>query len=71
MFKKLVVTLLAGSCFAEEVFEPAATGKCHAIAFSSGDEDAAYQAGVLKGITTNPKLSAADWAYDSVSGVSG
>ena len=72
MFKKLALTLLAGSCAAEEVFEPqAASEKCHAIAFSSGDEDAAYQAGVLKGITTNPKLTAADWAYDSVSGVSG
>jgi len=57
---------------ADEIFEqPEATGKCHAIAFSSGDEDAAYQAGVLKGITTNPKLSPSDYAYDSVSGVSG
>ena len=49
----------------------AAADKCHAIAFSSGDEDAAYQAGVLKGLTTNSKLTPADWAYDSVSGVSG
>jgi predicted acylesterase/phospholipase RssA len=70
MIKKTLFALLASVTVAEEIFE-AATGKCHALAFSSGDEDASYQAGVLKGITTNPKLSAADWAYDSVSGVSG
>lgn len=46
-------------------------GRCHAIAFSSGDQDAAYQAGALKGITTSDKLQAADYAYDTVSGVSG
>ena len=71
MIKNTLFALLAGVSLAEEIFEPAVTGKCIAIAFSSGDEDAAYQAGVLKGITTNPKLSAADWAYDAVSGVSG
>jgi predicted acylesterase/phospholipase RssA len=71
MIKKLVLTLLA-SVSADEIFEqPEAAAKCHALAFSSGDEDAAYQAGVLKGITTNPKLSPSDYAYDSVSGVSG
>lgn len=45
--------------------------KCRAIAFSSGDEDAAYQAGALKGIVESPLLQAEDFAYDSVSGVSG
>jgi hypothetical protein len=38
-----------------------ATDKCRALAFSSGDEDAAYQAGVMKGITTSPNLTAEDW----------
>jgi predicted acylesterase/phospholipase RssA len=47
------------------------TGKCHALALSSGDEAAAYQAGALKGIVSSPELNATDWAYDSVSGVSG
>jgi len=62
----MLLSLLAGSTLANE-----ANGKCYAIAFSSGDEDAAYQAGVLKGITSNSKLTPSDWAYDSVSGVSG
>jgi len=60
---KSVVSVLAGSV--------AANPKCHAIAFSSGDEDSAYQAGVLKGIVSNPNLTPEDFAYDSVSGVSG
>ena len=46
-------------------------GKCYAIAFSSGDQDAAYQAGALKGITTSDKLTPSDWSYNAVSGVSG
>ena len=48
----------------------AAEGKCHALALSSGDEGSAYQAGALMGITQSG-LSAEDYAYDSVSGVSG
>lgn len=48
-----------------------AATKCRALAFSSGDEDAAYQAGVMKGITTSTKLQPQDYQYDSVSGVSG
>jgi len=51
--------------------QAAVEGRCHAVAFSSGDQDAAYQAGALKGITTSDKLQPADYAYDTVSGVSG
>lgn len=46
-------------------------GKCLALAFSSGDESAAYQAGVLQGITQSSKLTPSDWAYDTVSGIQG
>jgi len=49
----------------------AADGKCHGLAFSSGDESAAYQAGALSGIVSSPELKAEDWSYDTVSGVSG
>ena len=51
--------------------QAADAGRCHAVAFSSGDQDAAYQAGALKGITSSDKLTATDYAYDAVSGVSG
>jgi predicted acylesterase/phospholipase RssA len=44
--------------------------KCVALALSSGDEDSAYQAGALKGIINSTKLTPADYAYDSVSGIS-
>jgi predicted acylesterase/phospholipase RssA len=46
-------------------------GKCHALAFSSGDESAAYQAGALTGLVNSDKLQPGDYAYDSVSGISG
>jgi predicted acylesterase/phospholipase RssA len=46
-------------------------GKCHALAFSSGDESAAYQAGALAGLVNSDKLQPEDYAYDSVSGISG
>lgn len=46
-------------------------GKCRALAFSSGDEDAAYQAGVMKGISTSANLTDQDRSYDSVTGVAG
>jgi predicted acylesterase/phospholipase RssA len=46
-------------------------GKCRALAFSSGDESAAYQAGAMAGIVGSDKLSAEDYSYDSVSGISG
>jgi predicted acylesterase/phospholipase RssA len=49
----------------------AASDKCYAIAFSSGDEDAAYQAGVLKGMTSSSHFTPEEMSYDSVSGVSG
>ena len=51
--------------------QAAVEGRCHAVAFSSGDQDAAYQAGALKGITTSSKLQPSDYDYDAVSGVSG
>jgi predicted patatin/cPLA2 family phospholipase len=47
-----------------------ASDKCRALAFSSGDEDSAYQAGALKGIVESSLLTPEDFAYDSVSGVS-
>jgi predicted acylesterase/phospholipase RssA len=46
-------------------------GKCLALAFSSGDESAAYQAGVLSGITNSTQLQPSDYAYDTVSGIQG
>jgi predicted acylesterase/phospholipase RssA len=49
----------------------AATEKCHALAFSSGDESAAYQAGALAGIVNSDKLQPEDYSYDAVSGISG
>ena len=45
--------------------------KCYALAFSSGDENSAYQAGVLKGIASSTLLDPKERAYDAVSGVSG
>ena len=45
--------------------------KCNALAFSSGDEAAAYQAGALKGIVSSLNLTSDDWSYDAVSGISG
>ena len=51
--------------------QAAANGKCRVLALSSGDESAAYQAGVLKGLTTSTHASPSEFAYDSVSGISG
>jgi predicted acylesterase/phospholipase RssA len=65
--KSFVVACLTGFL----TFAKAGDSKCRAIAFSSGDEDAAYQAGVLKGITNSTKLTDEDRSYDAVSGVSG
>lgn len=42
---------------------------CYALAFSSGEQSAAYTAGVLKGLTT--ALGTDATAYSAVSGVSG
>ena len=47
----------------------AQAAKCYALAFSSGDESAAYQAGVLKGLTES--YDAADVNYTAISGISG
>jgi len=46
-------------------------GKCRVLALSSGDEDAAYQAGALKGIVTSDKLQAEQYQYNAITGVSG
>jgi predicted acylesterase/phospholipase RssA len=45
--------------------------KCYALAFSSGDESSAYQAGVMSGIAASDHLQDSERAYQSVSGVSG
>ena len=65
--KSLVIALLTGSL----ALVSAADGKCRALAFSSGDENSAYQAGVIKGLVTSTALKPDDYAYDAVSGVSG
>ena len=44
--------------------------KCYALALSSGDESAAYQAGALSGIF-NSNLQPTDYQYDAISGISG
>ena len=49
--------------------EQAQAAKCYALAFSSGDESAAYQAGVLKGLTES--YSADEVNYTAISGISG
>lgn len=43
--------------------------KCYALAFSSGDQSSAYQAGALKGLVS--VLGPNETAYSAVSGVSG
>ena len=45
------------------------SSKCYAICFSSGEQSAAYTAGVLQGLSET--LGAAETAYTAVSGVSG
>lgn len=65
--KSFVIACLTGALSLVQ----AGDQKCRAIAFSSGDEDSAYQAGVMKGITTSDKLTAEDRSYDAVSGISG
>lgn len=66
----LGASLLALTASAEET-ETKTSGKCYGLAFSSGDETSAYQAGVMSGIASSSKLSAEERAYDAVSGVSG
>ena len=43
--------------------------KCYALAFSSGDQSSAYQAGVIQGFAQ--AMEAADMAYTAISGVQG
>ena len=47
----------------------AAADKCYALAFSSGDESASYQAGVLKGLVES--YDASEVNYNAISGISG
>ena len=49
--------------------QQAQAGKCYALALSSGDESAAYQAGVLKGLAES--YDASEVAYSAISGISG
>lgn len=69
---KKISTLLATSlaALATPGAQAAENGKCYVLAFSSGDETSAYQAGALAGIA-NSQLTADEFAYDSVSGISG
>lgn len=47
----------------------AAGSKCYGLAFSSGDESAAYQVGAFTGLVEN--LASEEVAYSVVSGVQG
>ncbi len=51
------------------VGQAVADNRCYALAFSSGDESSAYQAGVLQGLTH--AIESEQRAYTAVSGVSG
>ena len=51
------------------VAQKAQADKCYALAFSSGDESSAYQAGVLKGLVES--YNADEVAYSAISGISG
>jgi predicted acylesterase/phospholipase RssA len=51
------------------LIQTASANTCYAIAFSAGDERAAYQAGVFTGLVNN--LPADQVAYSAVSGVEG
>lgn len=67
-----LATVLAMAALANNVSAASTatnSGKCYALAFSSGDQSSAYQAGVLSGLAEN--LSADQVAYSAVSGVSG
>ena len=71
----LMVALLLSITKADELFLPnepssGAAKKCYVLALSSGDENAAYQAGALKGIASS-KFTPDEFAYDTVSGISG
>ena len=46
-----------------------AASKCYALALSSGDQNAMYQAGVLSGLAST--LSSSEMGYQAVSGVAG
>jgi len=64
--KLLVPTILCSTLLVSTV---SASDKCYALAFSSGQENAAYQAGALKGLLS--KLPADQLRYNAVSGISG
>lgn len=63
-FTKLIIASLLSVASARD-------GTCYAVALSSGDETAAYQAGALNGIFKSTKLSSEEKQYSSVSGISG
>lgn len=46
----------------------ASATKCYAVAFGSGGQDAAYQAGVIKGLS---EAHGSEIAYSAISGISG
>lgn len=66
MQKTFALVAMIGA-FAHQV--NAVTGKCYALALSSGDQNSMYQAGVIKGITET--LSTEETAYQAISGVAG
>lgn len=66
---KLTKAVVATILFGAQALAQEANGKCYAIAFSSGQESSAFQAGALKGLLS--KLPADQLAYDAVSGNTG
>lgn len=65
----MINKFVAYSAVIASVATQAYADKCYALAFSSGDESAAYQAGVLKGLIE--QHGSAGTAYSAISGVSG
>ena len=64
-----ISTIAFATTLALTAQEAYAQNKCYAIAFSSGNQQAAFQAGVLK--TLAASLPAQERAYTNVSGVGG
>ena len=64
MNSKIIATVLLALTIRQ-----AAAETCYALAFSSGDESSAYQAGVLKGLIA--ANGAESHAYSSISGMAG
>ena len=66
-FSKLLLPLVLSTTFLAQ--QAVATNKCYALALSSGQENAAYQAGVLQGLLN--KVPADQLRYSAVSGIAG